>query len=288
MKVNVMPTLFRRLSLALILLAAPLSAWGQAGDPPANPVYPVDVAVSDSGEIYVVDLKLPGVWKLQDGKPQIHVRGQKQFRTPLNAARCAIVDADGLLVGDSASTSVLRIKDGKPSAAHEGRIGIPMALAVAKNGDILAADLELRRIWRVPASGGKPTEFAQTPAPRGLAVDSEGRVWVVCHGRDRQVIRFDADGKNREVIVSGRPFKFPNQIVVADNGDAFVADGYSQAIWKIPAGGEPTKLASGGPLKNPVGLALQGDRLLVADPRAKAVFGVKLSDGAVDIVAGGE
>ena len=106
-----------------------------------------------------------GVWKLAGGKPTIHVRGEKRFRTPLNAARCLTFDPKGLLVGDSASTSVLRIAAGAAAPAHEGRIGIPTALATNKGGDTFVADLDLRRIWKLPAAGGKPVEFAKTAAP---------------------------------------------------------------------------------------------------------------------------
>lgn len=271
----------------LLILVAPLGAIAQEPPAPSGFVYPIDVAVGESGEAYVVDLKLPGVWRVKDGKAEIFVRGSRRFKTPLNAARCVIQDKQGLLIGDSASTSVLRIVDGKATAAHEGRIGIPMDLAMTKAGDILVADLDLRRIWKFPAAGGKPELFAKTAAPRGLFVDDKDRVWVVCHGRD-QVIRFDAEGKNPEVVVKGRPFRFPNQIVVNAAGDAFIADGFAKAIWKVPAGGEPTKLVDGGPLRNPVGLALHGDALWVADPHAKAVFEVKTADGAIRKVVGAE
>ena len=65
---------------------------------------------------------------------------------------------------------------------------------------------------------------------------------------------------------------------------AFVTDGYSKAVWKIPPGGKPEKWVSGDPLVNPVGLTWKKDNLLVVDPRANAVFEVT-PDGKVTKVA---
>ena len=250
---------------------------------PTAMIYPVDVAVDASGGVYVVDLKLPGVWKVDAGKVTVFARGKKRFKTPLNAPRCAAFGKQGLLVGDSASTSVLSVADGKPKKSHEGRIGIPSAIATQADGSVLVADLELRRIWKYGADGGPASLFAEVDAPRGLTIDKEGRVWVVTHGKN-QVVRLDKDGKSPETIVKGRPFRFPHHIVVNDTGEAFVADGYAKAVWKIPAGGEPEKLASGAPFQNPVGLAIKGDRLLVADSHAKAIFEVAMNGDVKKVV----
>ena len=54
-----------------------------------------------------------------------------------------------------------------------------MAMAVAKSGEIYVADLELHRIWKVPAEGGKPEEVAIVRAPRGMTIDSTGQLWIV-------------------------------------------------------------------------------------------------------------
>jgi hypothetical protein len=62
-----------------------------------------------------------------------------------------------------------------------------------------------------------------------------------------------------------------------------VADGYGKAIWKIDPAGKPTKFAEGPPLDNPVGIAWQGDKLLVVDPRAKSVFEIA-KDGKLTTV----
>jgi outer membrane protein assembly factor BamB len=238
----------------------------------ADVAYPLAVASAADGPVYLADRDLPGVWKIADGKLTLFFQASKKFRTPLNAVRCLAFDAEGkLLAGDSSTRDVYRFNDaGQPVPLTKGGIGIPMAIAVAKSGDLVVADLELHCLWKVPAAGGTAIKLKEVPAPRGVAIDSDERVWIVSHGSD-QVLRLNQDG-SIETIVKGRPFQFPHQIVVADDNTAFVTDGYAKTVWKIVAGAEPQKLCAGEPLVNPVGLARRGDRLLVADPRAKAVF----------------
>ena len=265
-----------RIALAFALLGfvaqGPVPSPTRAADGPPNLDYPLAVASAAEGPLFLADRNLPGVWKLDGEKLSLHFQGSKKFRTPLNAVRCLALDAQGkLLAGDSSTRDVYRFDDqNQPVPLTKGAIGIPMSIATAKNGDLIVADLELHVIWRVPAGGGAPTKVASVPAPRGVAVDSEDRIWVVSHGKD-QVVRLDADGKP-EVIVAGQPFQFAHQIVINDKGVAFVSDGYAKAVWRIEPGAEPKKWVEGEPLVNPVGLALRGTQVLVVDPRAKSVF----------------
>jgi sugar lactone lactonase YvrE len=234
--------------------------------------YPLAVTASESGPIYVADRNLPGVWKMEDGKPTLYFEGSKRYRTPLYAVRCLAFDKTGsLLAGDTATREVYRFdKDAKPVPLTNGGIGMPMSIAVNSKGELLVADLELHRIWRVPAEGGKPEVVVEVQAPRGVCVDSEDQLWIVSHS-ENQVVRWTSAGK-REVVVAGRPFEFPHHIVLGPDKTAFLTDGYAKAVWKISPGGTPVKLVSGEPLLNPVGLAWRGENLLVADPKANAVF----------------
>lgn len=253
----------------------------------AQLVYPRAVTAAKDGTVYVVDRgelrkSAPKIWKIRDGKAEVFFEAKKKFRTPLNAPWCAAIDKDGmLLVGDSATRDVYRFdKDGKPKPltgdGRIGRIGIPMAMAVAADGTIYVADLEVHRIWKVPAAGGKPTEFAVINSPRGLAFDSKQRLWILStSSKDGQIQRADAKGK-LETVVAGRPFNFPHNIVLMDDDTAFVTDNYANTIWKV-VGGKPEKLLAGKPMLKPVGLARSGKDLLVADPHAKSVF--RIVDG---------
>ncbi len=251
---------------------------------PAQMQYPLSAVVSESGTIYVADRNLPGVWKIEGGKLSPFFEGSKRYRTPLNAVRCLAIGKDGaLLAGDSATREVYRFdKDSKPVPLTDGRIGIPMSIAVNRTGDLLVADLELHRIWKVPAAGGKPEQVAEVSAPRCVVVDGEDNIWVVSHGKN-QVVRIVASGKV-ETAVEGRPFLFPHNIVLGPDKTAYVTDGYAEAVWKIPPGGKPEKWVSGDPLVNPVGLTWKKDKLLVVDPRANALFEIT-PDGKLAKVA---
>ena len=116
--------------------------------------------------------------------------------------------------------------------------------------------------------------MTKSPAPRGLAVDSNDDVWVLCNLK-QPLVRLH--GETREVIIESAVFEFANQLVVDDSGNAYVTDGYAKAVWKIPKGGKPEKLFAGEPLKNPVGLALQKDRLLIADPHQRQIYALPLT-----------
>ena len=140
--------------------------------------YPLAVVGTEKGPIYVADRKLPGIWKITDGKAEVYFQASKKFRTPLNAVRCLAFDKDGkLLAGDSATREVYRFDDkAQPQPLTKGKIGIPMSIAVDGEGEFFVADLETQRIWKVSAKGGEPEEFAILAGVRGLAFDSKGNL----------------------------------------------------------------------------------------------------------------
>lgn len=217
-----------------------------------------------------------------------------------------------LLAGDSSTRDIYRFDEGNvPTPLTKGEnagIGIPMAIAVHSSGDIYVADLEIHRIVKVPEAGGRAVEVAEVPAPRGLWFDKEDRLWIVSHGPDH-VLRWTAppakteapaEGKADEAkpgetkpadakpaaakpvdaspvdgtlepVVKGRPFNFAHHIAVDNDGNAYIADGYEKALWKFN-GKEVGKVFAGEPLVNPVGVFWTGEKLLVVDPRAKALF----------------
>ncbi|MCE9528768.1 MAG: hypothetical protein K8R36_22200, partial [Planctomycetales bacterium] len=189
-------------------------------------IYPLSSVVDSSGSIFVADRELPGVWKVSDGKLSNYFKGEKKFRTPLNAVRCLALDREGkLLAGDSATRDIYRFDAaGKPQPLTKGEIGLPIDLAVAKGGDIFVADLELHIIFKVPSAGGKPTEFAKVVAPRGMTIDADDNLWIICH-REDLLIKLSPDAK-KTVVVKGQPLtapSFPAGIVVGKDGTAYVA-----------------------------------------------------------------
>ena len=140
---------------------------------------------------------------------------------------------------------------------------------VIKGDEVFVADLETRFILKFPLSGGKPETFAEINT-RGLFLDSQNRIWAVTQ-EEAQLVILDEAGKPTPVV-SSRVFEFPHNVVVLEDGTAFVTDGYRKAIWQIKQGQAPEIFIEKGELKNPVGLALDGNNLLIADPHAKQIF----------------
>lgn len=273
-----MPALFR-CCLFLVLFCAPEMVQA------AEMLYPLSVAAADKDTVYVADRKLPGIWSVENGKPTSYFTGSKVFRTPLNAVRCVAIDKEGhVIAGDSSTREVYRFEKAgaKPQPLTNGGIGIPMDVVVLKNGDLLVSDLELHQIWKVPAAGGKPTLFAKVEAPRGLALDQDENLWVVSGTAD-QLLKVSPAGKV-SVVVKGRPFNFPHDVVVLDDGSAIVSDGYEKALWKVAADGTTEKWVAGEPFKNPVGVTRQGQNILVSDPHAKTVFSIDPEKNISDLL----
>ena len=250
--------------------------------------YPLAVTTTADGTVFVADRNLPGIWEIRDGKKTVYFRGSKQFRTPLNAVRCLAIDHEGrLLAGDSSTREVYRFgEDGQPAPLTAGWIGIPMSIAVAPDGTIYTADLELHRIWKMPAQGSEmPEEFAVINSPRGLTLDADGNLWVLStSSKNGQIQKVAPDGTIHP-YVKDHPFRLPHKIVWTTDGTFFVTDNYSQCVWKISPDATPGKWVEGAPLDRPVGLCLYGDGLLVTDPHIKTVF-VVTAEQQVNVFSG--
>lgn len=241
----------------------------------AEITYPLSIAADESGTLFLADRNLPGVWRLEGDRLSLAFQGSKKIRTPLCAIRCVAVDGENrLLAGDSSTRDVYRFDEsGEPRPLTDqgkglGLVRIPMDIVVDAEGDLLISDLETHRIVKVPSEGGRVDEFASIRAPRGLFYDSQNRLWVIS---GRKLVRVSADGE-AETVVDDGVFGYPHTVVVSGDGVAYVCDSYAKAVWRVTPGGKPEKWVSGEPLVHPVGLDLYGDKLFVADPRARAVF----------------
>jgi len=265
----------------LLICSANVSLTAQDQAQVATWKYPISVAASTDA-IYVADRQLPGIWVVKDGKAKVYFKADKKIGSALNAVRCLAMDQSGHLVaGDSATRDVYRFDDQRvPLALTGGKIGIPMGIAVAKDGTLFVSDLELKQIVRIPVDSRNVEVVAAVEAPTGLALAANGDILVICRAKD-PVRRVTAAGEV-SVVVSGTPFGFPQDIAVDGEGKIFVTDGYAKAIFSATAGEAPTKLFAGDPLVHPVGICRSGDVMLVVDPRAKKLF--RLVDDGLESV----
>lgn len=260
------------------LLLLPVLAVGQ--DAKSGMQYPIDLEIAPDGSIVVVDLNLPGLWRIpqEGGTPTLIYQGTKLLRKPMNRPRCVAVMEDGnILVGDTATREIYRIAadgSGEPQPLTSGFLGIPNSLSLDGKGRLYIADLETRFVYGVAEAGGQPELFSKTSV-RGLHHGPDGTLWGVTPSADA-LVKFSEAGE-ATAIVGERPFQFPHNAVVDSEGNAYVTDGYAKGIWKIAAGGKPESFFSGAPLQNPVGLAHVNGKLFIADPHAKQIFALDMA-----------
>lgn len=277
--------------LAVLFLLVPLNSLRAQEAAPATAAfqYPLAVAARADGVVFVADRNLPGIWKVENGQASIYFQGSKKFRTPLNAVRCLAFDHQGkLLAGDSATREVYRFDDAaQPQPLTKGWIGIPMSIAVAPDGTIYTADLELHRIWKMPAEGSEmPAEYAVINSPRGLTLGPDGTLYILStSSKDGQIQKVTPDGK-LETVLNNHPFNLPHNIVRMPDGTFYVTDNYQHSVWKVAPGAAPEQFVSGAPLDRPVGLCLQGENLLIADPHIRTIFSLGMDKTLKVVIAG--
>ena len=177
-------------------------------------------------------------------------------RVPMLAIICAVllVTLSGAAqnappVNDRANPYALvgnwpQLPEGRTLGAVSGvdidRDGSSVWIADRCGGDT-CADSTVAPILKFDAQGRLVKAFGAGlfAIPHGVHVDREGNIWVTddsttpAPGKGHQVIKFDPDGK--VLLTLGKPgvpgtgpdtFNRPSDVVVAPNGDIFVADGH--------------------------------------------------------------
>ncbi|MBL8888387.1 MAG: hypothetical protein JNL67_00300 [Planctomycetaceae bacterium] len=264
--------------------------------------YPLDVAVDAQGVLYVADRNLPGIWQIKEGQVSIFYQASNKFRTTLNAIRCLTVDNEGrVIAGCSTTTEVYRFENGQPVPLTGGQISVPMNVSIGANGEVLVCDLKLRQVVRIE-NDQKLTVLATIQAPKAVQPDGAEKLLVLT-GVDKPLLKisstgdpakttaiagenvqvFGGDYSPAEVFVADRPFDFPADVVKLASGDWVVSDSYGKCLWRVTASGEVNKWVTDDRFQLPVGLATDGQRVFVADPRANAIFAVQ-ADGTVTVV----
>jgi len=172
---------------------------------------------------------------------------------------------------------------------------VPAAIVAGADGTLFVADLESQRIVRVPADD-PATAIATVAGVRGLCLAPNGDLLATTTGTDavRRLTPTEDGTWTMSVAVAGRPFRMPHAAALGPDGALYIADNYAACVWMLSPADDgqfkpPVRFAAGAPLQGPTGLWLDAStepaRLLVADPKAKALFAVRLEDGATTTLA---
>lgn len=175
------------------------------------------------------------------------------------------------------------------AAGSQARFHTPSGIALDPHGNLYVADTGNHVIRKISPqavvttlAGNGQAGFrdgaaaqAQFDAPIGVAVDSQGRVWVADTYNDK-IRMITVDGMVHTVAGGDQPgfqdgqgsaalFDTPSQIVINRLGEAIVTDTRNNAVRKITAQGEVSTLMRSEPqnhdalLRRPVGLAITHD-----------------------------
>ncbi len=222
-----------------------------------------------------------GVPGLRDG-----AAGQARFAEPFGVA----VDKEGNVYLTDAGESnrvrkltpegvVTTLAGGREGYADgrgaEAAFNTPSSLAIDRGGNLYVADTGNNRVRRVTPEGvvttvagsgeagfqDGPASGARFDAPVGVAVDSDGNVYVADSYNDR-VRLVTKDGEVRTLAGAGRPghldgpaaealFDTPCALAVSEAGDVYVADTGNNRLRKITKDGRVFTLPAPAPAASP-------------------------------------
>lgn len=246
--------------------------WGHQGTRPGELHKPRAMAISDAGEIYVVD---------KTARIQVYDRNGRFLRgwqTPeyANGKPTGLsFDLQGnLLVADTHYFRILRYRPDGTLLADQtlggtfgqapGEFGLVTDAVTDSQGNLYVAEYgDYDRIQKFSPTGeflfqwgGHGSEPGQFIRPQNMAVDENDFIWVVDACNDRVQV-FDATGDSAKLVKiwgeqgEGRgQLRYPYDLVLAEDGlvyicefgnhriQKFTRDGQSVGVWGIRGRGE--------------------------------------------------
>ena len=225
-------------------------------------------------------------------------------------AAMAACDDPLVIIGDL--PGFMRVTVGVPDSfgttldtmALRTRLSTPLSVAADSNGNIYVADSRWR-IYRVTSTGRTTRLLNQDPCfiktcigrAIGMAVARDNAV-IISDNQSDKIWRLDpatsaltvlAGNGNNAVAPDGTvatqaPLASPYQVAILTDGRVAFAERNSGRIRVIETDGRLGTIASN--LNDPVGLAVQGNRLFVSSGAANTIRSVDIATGASTVIAG--
>jgi hypothetical protein len=276
-----------RVRSMLLILALGLGVQTVAA---AEVQYPLSIAVTETGVVYLADRNLPGVWKLEGENLTVFFEGSKKFRTPLNAVRCVAVDREGKVwAGDSATREVYRL-DGagqamgltQKSRPQDPATEKPTAEKPTEKEPPKTTDTKDKKVEEPKPVATEPDPKATPAAPQkppfihgeiGIPMDiafaKNGDLYV-SDLEIHRIMKVDKEGGTVKEFVT---IQAPRGLCFDDQDNLWVVSG--RRLVKVSPAGEKTTVVEEGSFEYPHTVAIGADQsAYVCDGYAKAIWKV--------------
>ena len=199
--------------------------------------YPIGIALSSTGLIYVPDQDLHRIVVLSASGPLgfIGTDGTARWIAVDSFGDLYILDMHNFIEKISPQGHLLA------TLATKANLNRPQGLAVDSQGSVYVADSgnDARNIpasiVHLSATGSGTSTLGRAAglnAPQGIAVDGAGNVYVADTGNNR-IVKLSPGGDLLAVLGQGVRFNVPTGIAVDKSGNVYVADKYNDRLVKL-------------------------------------------------------
>ncbi|MGG4035857.1 SMP-30/gluconolactonase/LRE family protein [Paenibacillus cisolokensis] len=206
------------------------------------------MAFDRGGNLYICDLKKSAVFKLDTRSRQISIFADGNDQMKLTTPNFPVVDHErGCLYVSSSNKNgpgiwKFDLRTGEGGLWYDQPLGFANGMALSlDNNALYVAETFDHRISKIPVDGegkaGRKEIVAEVEAlPDGLAVDSQGRIYVSCY-EPSQVLRIGGNGEVELVAHDPEAHTFCHPTNCAFFGDALYASNLGRwHITKVPVG----------------------------------------------------
>ena len=218
-------------------------------------------------------------------------------------ARIRKIDSNGIITTIAGKD----VYNGDNISASTAKINLPRNMAMDKNDNLYIAEQNSNRIRKIDSNGiittvagtgeagysgdGGAATSAKINAPRGVAVDNAGNIYISDRSNNR-IRKVDADGiittyaGNGESGYSGddgaatsAKINFPYSLATDSNGNLYISDAYNHIIRKVDSSGKISTVAG-----TPESSGYSGDGGAATSAQLNSPLGVDLdSNGNIYI-----